>query len=285
MADRLQDPGRLAALAASGLLDSPADPAFDRLTHLVARLLGVPVALVSLVDAERQFFKSAHGLPEPLASLRQTPLSHSLCRHVVATDEPLVIDDAREDDRVRDNGAVADLGVIAYAGVPVRDGEGAVFGALSAIESQPRAWTGDDVDVLRELAAVAQAEIELRAVAAESDRGRREAERRFQALVEQVPAVIYLCDFDERLTMRYVSPHLQELTGHPPELWLEGGWEGSIHPEDRRRVIDDVADCVRREQAYEASTACSPPTDGRCRSGSAKPSCAMTRGARWPGRA
>src|ERR1700733_3675645 len=87
----LKDAARLAVLARSGLLASPAEPPFDRLARLAATVLGSPVALVSIVDAERQFFKSCIGLPEPWAGRREAPLSHSFCKHVVAAREPLVI--------------------------------------------------------------------------------------------------------------------------------------------------------------------------------------------------
>ena len=91
----IRNPDRLDALRALGLLDTPAEEAFDRLARLAARLLHTPVALVSLVDENRQFFKSCFGLPEPWASWRETPLSHSFCQHVVTSNEPLVISDAR----------------------------------------------------------------------------------------------------------------------------------------------------------------------------------------------
>jgi GAF domain-containing protein len=93
---RLRAFERLDALRSTGLLDSPAEEAFDRLTRLAARLLRVPVALVSLVDEDRQFFKSCFGLPEPLATQRETPLSHSFCQHVVNLEDLLVAGDARE---------------------------------------------------------------------------------------------------------------------------------------------------------------------------------------------
>ena len=87
----VQDETRLDALRRTGLLDTPPEEVFDRLTRLVRRLLGAPVVLVSLVDADRQFFKSALGLPEPWATRRETPLSHSFCQHVVATGAPLAV--------------------------------------------------------------------------------------------------------------------------------------------------------------------------------------------------
>src|ERR671917_36265 len=92
----VQAAARLDALRRTALLDTPTEHAFDRLTWLVTTVLKVPVALVSLVDRDRQFFKSCIGLPEPWASQRQTPLSHSFCLQEVITGEPLIVQDARE---------------------------------------------------------------------------------------------------------------------------------------------------------------------------------------------
>ena len=158
----LADPDRLLALQATELADSAPDEAFDRLTRLVQRCVRVPVALVSLVDAERQYFKSAQGLAEPWCSARETPLSHSFCQHVVVRDAPLVVEDARQDPLVRDNLAVADLGVVAYLGVPLRTPGGHVLGSLCAIDGTPRAWTPADLDTLQALADEAMREIEAR---------------------------------------------------------------------------------------------------------------------------
>ena len=80
---KVLDPARLSALEETGLMDSPPEDAFDRLTRIATRILGVPVSLVSLVDDHRQFFKSACGLPEPWATERETPLSHSFCKVAV----------------------------------------------------------------------------------------------------------------------------------------------------------------------------------------------------------
>ena len=85
---------------------------------MVTRQLGVPVALVSLVDDERQFFPGQVGLPDPWCDSRQTPLSHSFCQHVVRSGEPLIIEDSRLEPLVQHNLAITDLNVIAYAGMP-----------------------------------------------------------------------------------------------------------------------------------------------------------------------
>ena len=114
----LNDPARIAALRATGMLDSPPERAFDRLAGVARRVLGAPVCLVSLVEIDRQFFKSCVGLPEPWATRRETPLSHSFCQHVVGAGEPLVVEDAREHALLRDNLAIREMNVIAYLGIP-----------------------------------------------------------------------------------------------------------------------------------------------------------------------
>ena len=166
----LNDFTRLLALCEARLLDTPQEDAFDRFTRLAARALGTPVALLSLVDGERQFFKSQVGLPEPWASLRETPLSHSFCQHVVTSGVPLLVEDARVHPLVCDNLGIVDLGVIAYAGVPVKTTDGHVLGSVCAIDTVPRLWTESDVEVLESLACAMETELELRATARESHR-------------------------------------------------------------------------------------------------------------------
>ena len=158
----LADPARLGAIEATGLTDSEPEEAFDRLTRLVQRCLRVPVALVSIVDDRRQFFKSHQGLAEPWCSLRETPLSHSFCQHVVVRDAPLVVEDARLDPLVRANLAVPDLNVVAYLGVPLRTPDGHAIGSLCAIDSVPRPWNDGDRESMEALAEAVMAEIATR---------------------------------------------------------------------------------------------------------------------------
>lgn len=159
----IQSPERLSALHRLNLLDSAPEEAFDRLTRLASHIIGAPVSLVALVDAERQFFKSAVGLPEPLATQRETPLSHSFCQHVVATNQPLIIDDARQHELVFDNPAVREFGVIAYLGMPLATSDGAGLGSFCVLDAKPREWTDYEIYILHELAQSAITEIELRA--------------------------------------------------------------------------------------------------------------------------
>ena len=160
VAAAVREAGRVAAVRATGLLDSTQEPAFDRVTRLASRFLNAPVSLVSLVDEDRQFFKSCLGLPEPWQSRRGTGLTHSFCQYVVAAREPLIVTDAREHPELRRNMAIRDLAVIAYVGVPLLDRSGFVLGTLCAIDDKPRLWSSEEVRTLQELAEVVVAEIE-----------------------------------------------------------------------------------------------------------------------------
>lgn len=149
----------------------------ERYAQRVRDLIGVPVSLVSLVQADQQVFPGMCGLPDPWASRRSTPLSHSFCQHVVASGEPLVIEDAREDDLVRDNLATSEIGVVAYAGMPLTDSAGHVLGSLCAIDTEPRAWTEAELTLLRDIALDCCHELRLRLslLDAERERARRDA--------------------------------------------------------------------------------------------------------------
>jgi signal transduction histidine kinase len=169
----LDHAARLAALDRVRLLDTQAEESFDRVGRLASRLIGAPVALLSLVDDQRQFFKSILGpAHEQLMLKRQTPLSHSFCQHVVTSNAPLVVGDARQNPVVCENLAVSDYGVIAYLGVPVRDRDGFVLGSLAVIDGEPREWTGEQLVTLSELAELVMTEIALR----QENLDRREAE-------------------------------------------------------------------------------------------------------------
>jgi hypothetical protein len=158
----LNEPGRLAALQRTGLLDQPMDPALERLSGLVAKVLRVPIVLISLVEPGRQFFATHCGLPEPWSSRRQTALSHSFCQHVVTSRQPFVVSDARQHPVVRNNQAIRDLNVIAYAGVPLLTPDDHVLGSLCAIDTEPRVWSSTELELLRDFAASAMAHLEHR---------------------------------------------------------------------------------------------------------------------------
>jgi GAF domain-containing protein len=148
----LREPRRLAAVHATGLVDGPPDRGLDTLAHLCAKLLNVPIVLISLIEAERQFLTAFCGLHEPWAGERQMRLSHSFCQHVVVSCQPFVVSDAREHPLVRENLAIRDLGVIAYAGIPLTTPDDDVLGSFCAIDNKPRTWTKTDLDILSDFA-------------------------------------------------------------------------------------------------------------------------------------
>jgi len=228
----IQRERRLAALRRTALLDTPAEESFDRLARLATRVTGAPVGLVTLVDRDRQFFKSCVGLPPPWCDVRQTPLTHSFCMHVVATGKPLLIEDARLHPVLSENLAVDQLGVVAYAGVPLRSMEGEAIGTFCVIDTQPRVWTDEVLCILEELAASVMTEIELRtnrgvgerAQQAETARAEAESARQRFALLSELSATLAE-GFDVHATLeravRLVVPLVAD--GCLVELIEEGG--------------------------------------------------------------
>ncbi len=158
----LHDPKRLAVLEIAKLIDSPPEEYFDRLTRLAARILDVPVALLSLVTQDRQFFKSSVGLGAPYSETRQTPLSHSFCQHVVISGKALIVNDARKNPLVKDNLAIRDLNVIAYCGTPLVTQDKLQLGSFCAIDTKPRVWKKEQLALLEDLAAIAMERVNQR---------------------------------------------------------------------------------------------------------------------------
>lgn len=202
----LSDEARLSKLKELLLLDSPAEEAFDRLTRLAAKIVNAPVSLVSLVDIDRQFFKSFVGLPEPWASERQTPLSHSFCQYVVSTGQPLVVEDARQVPLLRDNMAIPDLDVIGYLGIPIMASDGSRLGSFCVIDSKPRQWTEREIDIVRELAISAMGEIELR----EQIIAREKVEKELEEYNRKLKRVMVFC--------RSTLIHMDDALNHSASL-------------------------------------------------------------------
>ncbi len=250
----IRDPARLATLRNLALLDTPAEYAFDRLTRLAANILHTPVALVSLVDADRQFFKSCVGLPEPWASQRETPLSHSFCRHAVESAEPLIIDDAREHPLVHDNLAIHEIDMIAYAGIPLITSDGYVLGSFCVIDHIPRPWTDREIAILQDLAASVMTEIELRGEMIErreAEAALREREEWFSQLIHNIQEVVWI--FDQRQTrIVYISPMYEDVWGRTCASLYErpASFDDAIHPDDRERLAQ--VDQRQLQEPYDA---------------------------------
>ena len=153
---------RLAAIGRTGLLDTPEEVGFDRLTKLASILLKTPISFVTLLVEDRDFIKSHHGLPESLARERNIRDHPSFCQHIISHRQPLVLNDARLNPLFADIPSVQKMGVVAYAGIPLIDEDGFALGTCCVLDFTPREWQEEEIVILTELAASVMTEINLR---------------------------------------------------------------------------------------------------------------------------
>ncbi|MFD2184780.1 EAL domain-containing protein [Rhodoplanes azumiensis] len=210
---------RLAALRRCAVLDTAPEESFERITRLVALLTGVPVAVISFVDRDRQWFKSRVGL-----TTTETSREVAFCAHAILGDEPFVVEDARCDPRFHDNPLVtAEDGIRFYAGAPIRTADGFNVGALCAIDRVPRRLGAERIAALRELAAMVATELDLRVAnqrlagelvaRAKVESGRALVRQRLQDLLETATDWLWETDAEHRFV--YVS--------HPMPAGVAGG--------------------------------------------------------------
>lgn len=179
----LNEAQRLATLHNLHILDTPPEERFDRIAKLAAQLFNVPIALVSLVDANRQWFKACWGLP-----IRETERSISFCAHTILQDEMLIVPDALLDPRFSNNPLVTrEPHIRFYAGQPLTYRDGSKLGTLCIIDYQPRQFSSSDVAILKDLAAWVQSELNLieLAKALEARKKAEEALRRSEEALRQ----------------------------------------------------------------------------------------------------
>jgi GAF domain-containing protein len=150
---------RLAAVRRYEVLDTPADGAFDRITRLASVMLDMPISIISVVDHDRIWFKSAEGLD----GVDQIDREPGLCASAILADEPWIVEDAKSDPRSLANPLVAgEFGLRFYAGAPLRTQDGYNLGTLCVIDKEPRTLAPKQVQVLDDLAAIVVHELELR---------------------------------------------------------------------------------------------------------------------------
>jgi two-component sensor histidine kinase len=236
---------RLDTLREYRILDTEPEAAFDRVTKLVADLFDVPIALVSLVDDCRQWFKSSHGL-----DVSETPRDISFCQFVIAEEQAMVVTDVLGDARFRDNPLVTgDPFIRFYAGVPLRAYNDAILGTLCIIDRKERVGLDiREMERLEDFAAIIMAEAELRRAAAERDDARRMLERAL--------------DFSGIATWQY-DPRTDRLStqGAGAELWGSGfektlatgnGFFDLVHADDRAALRTILEEAVKNGTPYMA---------------------------------
>ena len=234
---------RLRTLREYPLIDDARDPAFDRVTKLVADLFDAPIALMTVVGADRQWFKAAHGF-----DAGESARDIGFCQFVVRDDAPLIVTDARADERYRDNVLVTGEPFVRfYAGVPLRAYNGAVLGTLCVIDRKERVeLKARELERLEEFAAILMVEAELRRAAAERDEARRTLERALH--------------YSGLATWRYdARADSMSWRGAASDLW-GADWESAlrtrdaimerIHPDDRERVRAAIDEAIAGGTSY-----------------------------------
>lgn len=175
---------RLAAVRRYDVLDTPPDGAFERITRLAARHFGVPIAIVSIVDADRIWFKSHHGV-----EAEETGRDPGLCASAILGDRPWVVENAATDPRAMANPLVAgELGLRFYAGAPLRTRDGHALGTLCVIDSRPRRFSEEEAETLADLAGVVMDELELRLASRRTVEQELMLRRQAEALARQLQA-------------------------------------------------------------------------------------------------
>ena len=208
---------RLLALHANGLLNSPPDPAFDDLIELVRSVFKVSAVIISLMDAERQWFKAAAGL-----TVREMPRDQSFCAYAICGDGPMVVADTLADPRFVDNPLVyGEMGIRFYAGVPLRPEDGLAVGTLCIVDVAPREISEAQLDCLARFARQAEALIRHHRADLEARRQQASLERtlaRNQALLNR--AAVGIIRITSRGIIEQVNPFALQVLGYSEEEML-----------------------------------------------------------------
>jgi diguanylate cyclase (GGDEF)-like protein/PAS domain S-box-containing protein len=226
-------------LKALDLLDTEEEEVFDRVTRLVSRLLKVPIALFSLVDGNRQWFKSRVGM-----DARETPREQAFCAHAILQDQPLVVTDATRDVRFADNPLVTGKPNIRfYAGVPIRSSGGLAIGTLCAIGDEARVLTADELFIMIDLADIVQKEVQYRERLAVAGRHMLHSEAVLNASEARFRSIFDLASIGIAL----VSPAggwlstnaaLSQMLGYAPEELQRLSFQDVTHPDDLDKDLE-----------------------------------------------
>lgn len=245
---------RLAHLQALNILDTGREQSFDDIAQLAAMISGAPIALVSLIDANRQWFKSCVGLDAV-----ETPRDVAFCAHaILQPGDLLVVEDATQDPRFSDNPLVlGEPHIRFYAGAPLVSEEGYAFGTLCVIDTEPRQCDASQVTALRLLAGQVIQLLELREANQAlqvSQLQLRERSEQLNTILSNFPGAVYRCLNDVRWTMLYLSDKVEQLTGYGSARFM-GDDAMSIsditHPDDIPMVFERVQESLQQHQPFQ----------------------------------
>ncbi len=254
----LDETARLAALRSYEVLDSLPERAFDEITHLVANLCGTPIAVLTLVDETRQWFKSVHGL-----AVRETPRDIAFCDHAIRGEDLFVVEDADQDPLFRNNPLVVnDPHIRFYAGMPLINADGAALGSLAVIDRRPRRLSEAQCQALQLLAAQALDQLELRLSRLHLERSLSEQKRLHGELQRQArhlsdaQRIARLGSWEAslksgRLTWTEEVFHITGVARQDFGGSVDWFYHQVIHPEDRERLVRLRDLALRGEARYD----------------------------------
>ena len=235
---------RLSSLRAHAIMDTPADPYLDSLARITARKLRMPIVLVNLLDADRQWSKAAFGLPREY----EVPRHFALCSYTILNPgQVTVIPDASLDKRLVDNPLVyGKPGFRFYAGVPILDNEGRALGAVCAIDTMPREFTSADSTLLSEMAESVSARLELY----RSNADLWESKEHYRAALAFNPHMRWTMSADG--SSEEGADHWHEMSGSSYEHSSGGDWVGAVHPDDLPSALAAWSASLEKGQPLDA---------------------------------
>ncbi|MFA6318335.1 MAG: ATP-binding protein [Elusimicrobiota bacterium] len=246
---------RLEALRLLAILDTPSEERFDRMTRLAVRFFDVPYAAISIIDKDRQWFKSEQGL-----GVKETPRDISFCGHAILCDSPLVVPDASRDPKFKDNPLVTGkLGIRFYAGVPLRAPDGLRVGMFCIMDRRPRRFPAGDLASLQDLAFIAQDELsDVRLNKAYAALSEREAE--LEDFIENAGDLILRSSAENRIL--YANRAFKETLGWSDEELKDKAVADLLLPSERPRCREQFERVRRGETVKDFETALTAK-DGR----------------------
>jgi PAS domain S-box-containing protein len=271
---------RLAALRDLGILDTPPEPAYDELSALAAYICQTPIALISLVDEYRQWFKSRVGW-----TAGETCLDVAFCAHAILQPDLLVVPDARADERFANNPLVTSPPRIRfYAGAPLVTAEGHALGTLCVLDHKPRELSAEQARALQVLSRQVVAQLSLREQLTEQSRinaelaqanealqgevvlrrraeqalrqseaDLRENERQLHSVLGELPGLAYRCLVDQNWTALYAAGRFSPIAGIDADDLVAGRvhYGDILHPEDAERCARTVTEALARREPFE----------------------------------
>jgi diguanylate cyclase (GGDEF)-like protein/PAS domain S-box-containing protein len=244
---------RIQDLYSYEILDTLPESDFDALTRLAKLACRTPIAFISFIDQDRQWFKSAIGW-----EITETERSQAFCHHTILQRDVFIVADARTDPRFKDNPLVTCAkGIAFYAGAPILSSKGNALGTVGVIDHQPKNMSTEEIAALKTIAAEAALHLAYRKeqiLAKRKAMLHHESERKFRVLLENLPGMAYRCLYDDHWTIQFVSKGALKLTGYSSEEMVSGQgfhFADLILPEDRKAVQQAVEEAIHRNQPFQ----------------------------------